>query len=73
MKRYTETELKHKKTAEKISTLMTRQKRSSGLLKNRELPGTITGFDDMLWNLLVQRLMVDDHIWFTKEFCCSGS
>ena len=44
MKQYTETESKWKKTAEKIERFIE---------KTRKLPGTITGFDDMFWNLPV--------------------
>ena len=38
---------------EKISTLMTRPMIKRFIEKIRKLPGMITGFDDMLWNLPV--------------------
>ena len=41
------------KAMEKISTLMTRPMIKRFIEKIRKLPGTITGFDDMLWNLPV--------------------
>ena len=41
------------KAMEKISTLMTRPMIKRFIEKIRKLPGMITGFDDMLWNLPV--------------------
>ena len=41
------------KAMEKISTLMTRPMIKRFIEKIRKLPGKITGFDDMLWNLPV--------------------
>ena len=41
------------KAMEKISTLMTRPMIKRFIEIIRKLPGTITGFDDMLWNLPV--------------------
>ena len=41
------------KAMEKISILMTRPMIKRFIEKIRKLPGTITGFDDMVWNLPV--------------------
>ena len=60
MKQYTETESKRKETAEKISNLMTRRKKIERFIEEiRKFPETVTEFDDMLWNVLVESLTVE--------------
>ena len=60
MKQYTETESKQKETAEKISNLMTRRKKIERFIEEiRKFPETVTEFDDMLWNVLVESLTVE--------------
>ena len=71
MKQYTETESKQKETAEKISNLMTRRKKIERFIEEiRKFPETVTEFDDMLWNVLVESLTVEKERMIFRF--CSG-
>ena len=58
--RYKETETKRNEVINKISEQMTRRKKMERFIeKVRELPETITEFDQTLWNVLVERAIVE--------------
>jgi len=60
LNRYKETEIKRNEAINKISEQMTRRKKMERFIeKVRELPETITEFDQTLWNVLVERAIVE--------------